>query len=58
MQQIVHSDEALRSSEKGYGKGFSMPVLLKHLAKVDPLRASRTGVMQNDAERRVDAMVN
>jgi len=50
--------EALKSSEKGYGKGFSMPVLLEHLAKVDPLRAPRTRVTQNDAERSVGAMAN
>lgn len=32
------SDEAMRSSEKLYGEGYSMAVLLDHLAKVDPLR--------------------
>ncbi|TIN67592.1 MAG: hypothetical protein E5Y30_27130 [Mesorhizobium sp.] len=34
------SDEALRSSEKGYGDGYNMEVLLEHLTKVDPLKTT------------------
>lgn len=35
------TDEALRSSEAGYGDGHSVKSLLEHLAKVDPLRTSQ-----------------